>query len=90
MTERVRKRHGVHIIYSLEGMNKRKGKRKLPVVGKVGPVEFLLSGGGGAGRFGRVRVCGTTAAASKEKKEYRQGNDSGNRGKKGEEMAEWK
>lgn len=32
--------------------------------GKVGPVEFLLSGGGGAGRFGRVRVCGTTVAVT--------------------------
>jgi len=44
----------------------RKGKRKLPETGKDGPVESRLSGGGGAGRFGRIRVCGTTAAARKE------------------------
>lgn len=34
----------------------------------MGPVEFGLSGGGGAGRFGRLRVRGTTAAARKEKR----------------------
>lgn len=47
-------------------MGERKGKRKLPEAGKVDPVKSRLSGGGGAGRFGRVRVCGTTAAARKE------------------------
>lgn len=49
-------------------MSKRKGKRELPGAEKVGPVEFGLSGGGGAGRFGRVRVRGTTAAAREEKR----------------------
>lgn len=46
----------------------RQGKRKLPEAGTVAPVEFRLSGGGGAGRLGRVRVCGMTAAARKEKR----------------------
>lgn len=46
----------------------RKDRRKVPEAGKVDPEESRLSGGGGAGRFGRVRVCGTTAAARKERK----------------------
>lgn len=49
-------------------------RRELPEAGKAGPVEFCLSGGGGAGRFGRIRVCGTTAAARegiREEKESR-------------------
>lgn len=34
-----------------------KGKRmKVPEAGREAPLEFRLSGGGGAGRFGRVRV----------------------------------
>lgn len=40
-------------------------KMELPEDGNVAPVEVGLSGGGGAGRFGRVRVCGTTAGVIK-------------------------
>lgn len=71
-------------------MNERKGKSKIPVAGKVGPVEFLLSGGGGAGRFGRVRVCGTTAAARKEKKSRGEEMTVVIEENEGEEMTEWK
>lgn len=41
----------------------RKGKMELPEAGKVTPVDVRVSGGRGAGRFGRVSVCGTTAGA---------------------------
>lgn len=47
----------------------------------MGPMEFRLSGGGGAGRFGRVKVCGTAAAV---RKEYNRGRDRSERGKGGE------
>jgi len=50
-------------------------KVKLPEAGKVAPVEFPLSGGGGAGRFGRVRVCGAVAAARKEQKEEQESRE---------------
>lgn len=53
------------------GVGERKGKRKrkLPEAGRESPTESRLSGGGGAGRFGRMRVCGTTARPEKSSTE---------------------
>ena len=44
-------------------------RTRIPEAGKVGPLGFGLVGGWGAGRFGRTRVCGTTAAVRKDRAE---------------------
>lgn len=66
----------------LTGQSERERERELPEAGKVGPVEFRLSGGGGAGRLGRTRVCGTTAAAGKGKSSGNKRRESGKRRRK--------
>lgn len=58
-----------------------RGEKALPEDGKVDAVECRLSGGGGAGRFGRVRVCGTTGAAEKGQS----GKTYGNKNRKGKQ-----
>lgn len=50
-------------------------------------VECRLSGGGGAGRFGRVRVCGTTGAAEKGKSGKTYGNKEQKRKAEEKEMS---
>lgn len=41
---------------------------ELPEDGKVTPVEVWVTGGGGAGRFGRVSECGTTIGGNNARK----------------------